>query len=585
MPLLASCLAVVPEGLFIRSEPPEFRLQGPGPGLSSAGRIGEGGGQRWPTPPMARRLSHWIGTAVACLALSAGTAARAAEIIVFRFGEFSRTVSVPSLVTFTETGTVNQDLRSYLQLLNPPSRVALRTALNQRVPVNAVMASNFLSTPLGQRSLQQLVKVIDQPAAIAEPALSSALILGSARKGDLRLIDVLQAYPTQTLPVNVAAVLSLARSLSLQFNLQNRLFPQITSINGAPAQGPDLSELGRAGEVPFRKTPFSFTGRHGATITAVAYLPATATAERPAPLVAIAPGLNTNMNSLLYVGRQLASHGYAVAALNFPFTSGTAITAAINGTGTIPPPNAWYSQPLSVSDLIDQVEQRWGARVNTDAVGVIGQSLGGYTVTALAGAELDWDHLVEGCAALNDPNKVVLNPAVVWQCDAPGQVVKQSSFRDPRVKAAVAVNPVTNPIFSPTSLKAIAAPVLFVSGTNDIFAPPVSQQLIPFTAIEQPGSLLALQHNGTHLSFLNGNARLPQFVIGPDRPLARQELRGMALAFFNRHVRDQASAPPLAAPTASSGVLSGSDPLPLLITPRFSREELNQVDPGLREFP
>jgi hypothetical protein len=69
--------------------------------------------------------------------------------------------------------------------------------------------------------------------------------------------------------------------------------------------------------------------------------------------------------------------------------------------------------------------------------------------------------------------------------------------------------------------------VLFVSGINDVFAPPVSQQLIPFTSIEQPGSLLALQHNGT--------SKLPKFVIGPDQPLARQEMRGMALAFFDQH--------------------------------------------------
>lgn len=535
--------------------------------------------------PMARRLSYWIGTAAACLGLSAGSAASAAETIVFQFGEFSRDVSVPSLVAFTETGAVNEDLRSYLKLLDPPARQSLRTVLKQRVPVTAVMASNFLSTPLGERVLDQLVKVIDQPPAIAGPALSSALILGSGRKGDLRLIDVLQAYPTQTLPVNMAAVLSLTSSLSQQFNLQNRLFPQIASINGAPAQGPDLNSLARGGTTLYSTTPFNFPGRDGTTITAVAYLPATATAENPAPLVAIAPGLNTNMNALLYVGQQLASHGYAVAALNFPFTSATAIRAAIEGTGAVPPPNAWYGQPGSVSDLIDQVEQRWSPRVNTEAVGVLGQSLGGYTATALAGAELDWDYLEKGCSALNDPTKVVLNPAVVWQCDAPGQVVKQRSFRDPRVKAAVAVNPVTNPIFSPASLKAIAAPVLFVSGTNDVFAPPVSQQLIPFTSIEQPGSLLALQHNGTHLSFLEGTSKLPEFVIGPDQPLARQELRGMALAFFDRHVRDGASAQPLAAPSASSGVLSGSTPLKLLITPRFSREELNQVDPGLRQFP
>ena len=531
---------------------------------------------------MLRRL---LSSITACLALAAAPAASAAERIVLRFGEVSRTVSVPSLVTFTETGRIEPDLEGYLRLLKPADRHALRTVLNQSVPVDAVMASNFLDTAIGESSLQQLVKVIDQPADVARQALASALILGSAREGALRLIDVLQAYPTEILPVNATAVLSLMRSLSQQFNLQNRLFAQIASIKGPPAEGPDLIALASSGRVAYSESAFSFTGREGTTITALAYLPESATAAKPAPLVVIAPGLNTDMNALLYVGRDLASHGYAVAALNFPFTSANAISAAIQGTGAIPPPNAWYSQPLSVSDLIDQMQDRWGSRVNTKEVGVLGQSLGGYTATALAGAELDWEHLVKGCAAMNDPNIVVLNPAVVWQCDAPAQVVKRRSFRDPRVKAAVAVNPVTNPIFSPSSLQAIAAPVLVVSGTDDVFAPPVSQQLIPFTSITYPGSLLALQHNGTHLSFLNGKTKLPAFVLGPDRALARRELQGMALRFFNRHVRTDQAVAPLAAPVDASGVLTGRTPLRLLITPRFSREELNQVDPGLRQFP
>ena len=98
---------------------------------------------------MARRLSRCFVTAAASLGLSFGGAATAAERIVIQFGEFSRDVAVPSLVTFTETGVVNHDLRSYLQMLRPPERKALRTVLNQRVPVDAVMAANFLSTPLG----------------------------------------------------------------------------------------------------------------------------------------------------------------------------------------------------------------------------------------------------------------------------------------------------------------------------------------------------------------------------------------------------------------------------------------------------
>ncbi len=128
---------------------------------------------------MAQRLSRWLGSLAACLGLSTGSAASAAETIVFQFGEFSRDVSVPSLVAFTETGTVKEDLRSYLKLLDPPARQSLRTALQQRVPVNAVMASNFLSTALGERVLEQVVKVIDQPPP--SPARRSPRPSSSAR--------------------------------------------------------------------------------------------------------------------------------------------------------------------------------------------------------------------------------------------------------------------------------------------------------------------------------------------------------------------------------------------------------------------
>lgn len=80
-------------------------------------------------------------------ALALAPAADAAERIRFQFGEFSRDVSVPSLVTFTKTGQVNEDLQTYLDLLNPPPQQSLRKLLSQSVPVTDVMASNFLSNP------------------------------------------------------------------------------------------------------------------------------------------------------------------------------------------------------------------------------------------------------------------------------------------------------------------------------------------------------------------------------------------------------------------------------------------------------
>ena len=527
------------------------------------------------------RLRFWLGSLITGLVVSSGSVTVAAERIVFRFGELARDVSVPELRQFSETGAVAPELQPILQRLKPAEQLALRTVLSQPLPVDEVSVSNLLSTPLGRRSLQQLVKVLDQPASVAEPALSSALVLGAAKPGGLRLINVLEAYPTQRLPVNVAAVLSLEQSLTLGMAQQEAMFDILTRGKTVPVAGSELTALSVEGSIPFRQIPFQFQGRDGERISAIAYLPETSTAASPAPLVAIAPGLNSNMNALLYVGRHLASHGYAVASLNFPFTSADAVQAVIQGTALIPPVNAWFAQPLDVSALIDQVEQRWGPRVDTQRVGVLGQSLGGYTVTALAGAELDWAALDRQCLQLSDPKVVVLNPAMVWQCSGHDQVSQRKSFRDPRVKVAVAVNPVTNPIFSATSIQALAVPILMVSGSNDIFAPSISQQLIPFSWIQQPGSLLVLQRNGTHLSFLEGTSDLPPTVLGPDLPLARRQLKGMARGFFDQLLRLQPVMPSLLPTPTDPLVAAGRDPLKLLVMPRLSRQQLERVAPGL----
>ena len=515
---------------------------------------------------------------------SLATPAAAAERISFQLGEFERSIPIAELVDYAAGKSPGTALADILRLFKPSEQRALRKALNQSAPVSAVMASNYLSTALGKRTVQQLVKLINQPTDVAGNALASALIEGAANDDSLRLTDVLQAYPLPTIPVDVAAVGSLLRSLTQNFNLQNKLYSRLAALGGAPQQGPDLLAAAQPGGISFEQVPFSFKGRFVDSIKAAAYLPETATARSQAPLVVLAPGLNTDMNALLYVGQTLASHGYAVAALDLPFTSADTMTAAIKGTGAIPPANAWYRQPITVSELIDQMEQRWGNRVDTERVGLLGQSLGGYTVTALAGAELDWPNLVRGCQPLNDPRSVVLNPAIVWQCKAPGRVVKQTSFRDPRVKVAVAVNPVTNPIFSSRSMTRVQVPMLVIAGMKDVFAPPVSQQLTPFTSLRQPGSVLAVQQSGTHLSFLDATSNLPEMITGPDQSLARQELQGMARLFFDRHLLDRTSTPSLA-PAGDGAFQAGSSPLPLLFRSSLTMQQVEQVEPGLKEVP
>ena len=126
--------------------------------------------------------------------------------------------------------------------------------------------------------------------------------------------------------------------------------------------------------------------------------------------------------------------------------------------------------------------------------------------------------------------------------------------------------------------------MLVIAGMKDVFAPPVSQQLSLFTSLRQPGSVLAVQKSGTHLSFLDATSNLPPVITGPDQALARTELQGMAKLFFDKHLLGQTRTLPLA-PVGNGAFQSGSAPLPLLFRSSLTMQQLEQVEPGLKEVP
>ena len=490
--------------------------------------------------------SRWLACTLAGLLVQLpGTPLMAADRVVFRLGELQRSVRVADLNDFVNTGNVNQNLAFLLDRLTPQDRGALRFALGHPFPITSLEVSDFLQTAMGGVLARQFAKLLEQPEAVAVPALSGALILGASSSGGLRLIDVLQQYPLENVIIGMPKVINLARRLKAQFARDVEMFPRLLALGSTSGLPSTLLDgAAQAGTSSYSREGFSFQDQNGNTISAIALVPSSAKAPagpgqapvRPAPLVVLAPGLNTDFNALLYLGEHLASHGYGVAALNFPVTSATSVRATIQGLATIPDPNAWYSQPLDVSRLIDQVSQRWPRQIDTSQVGALGQSLGGYTVLALGGAQLDWPNLEGACPVINDPNKVEFNSAILWQCKAPGKVVKRSDFSDPRIKVVIAVNPVSTPIFSAASMLNLKAPVLIVSGTEDIFAPPVSQQLIPYTNVVKAASVLAVFDRATHLSFLAATGKLPGWLIGPDPQQAQSDLKGLSLAFFDQQL-------------------------------------------------
>ncbi len=190
------------------------------------------------------------------------------------------------------------------------------------------------------------------------------------------------------------------------------------------------------------------------------------------PLVIHSHGFTSARNDLSYVAQQLASHGYVVAAADYPLTHGGA-PGRPNSVDVL-------NQPEDVSFLIDSMlalsgaDKPFAGTIDSQRIGLMGYSLGGLTT------ELATYH---------------------------------PRLRDPRVAAAVSIaGPtvgMTSQFFSTTDV-----PFLMIAGTLDF--------LINFDANAAPipdlipGAQLAAIRGGTHLGFAGVADPMFRFMHHPD---------------------------------------------------------------------
>jgi predicted dienelactone hydrolase len=184
-----------------------------------------------------------------------------------------------------------------------------------------------------------------------------------------------------------------------------------------------------------------------------------------------------------------------------------------------------------------------GASFNTQNVGIIGHSFGGYDTWALAGASLDSATLNTAC---QDPNTII-KPSVVLECKVTKLSPPLANFRDPRIQAGMAINPIGGAIYGTKGFQTIQIPMLVLAGTQDFIAPPLVEQFQPFAWLGSKSKYLVLLNGGTHLSTMGDlppesspNA-LPPFVVGENPGIARNQLQAMSVAFMQTYIKGQSS--------------------------------------------
>lgn len=129
--------------------------------------------------------------------------ALAAENVVLQYRGFSRTVAVSDLVTLAETGEAPTSLAGMLRQVGQQPET-LQTVLSQPLMTDVVMLDKALNSLPGEWMLDQVSQAIRPVSGEASrQALRSALVAAADDDGEVTLLEVLQAYPTETVVLEV----------------------------------------------------------------------------------------------------------------------------------------------------------------------------------------------------------------------------------------------------------------------------------------------------------------------------------------------------------------------------------------------
>lgn len=487
-----------------------------------------------------------------------------AERLKLSFGLVERSISVDSLEAYAKTGRVNDELAEYLKYVPKQRLGELREVLVAPIPLGSVEVSQFLYSPIGETLLETLSQVIQSEfrnrgqenrnklrRSSGFYATRSALILAAREPQKFTLLNILRKFPSESISIDLFRSFEIALRAR---NIVNRTQKAVTRINKKSLEETNTEALSnnilsyamQKGRFRYTKQSVTLNDiRRIRTFPLDIYLPQT---NNPRPVIVISHGLGSDRTSFAYLAEHLASHGFVVAVPEHPGSNSQQLQALLGGIADeVTDPREFVDRPLDVKYILDYLERvsnsnpAYKGRFNMEQVGVIGQSFGGYTALALAGAEINFARLRENCPV--DEN--TLNVSLLLQCQALRLPEFDYKLSDPRIKAAVAINPVDSSVYGKEGFSKIKIPVMIVAGTADTVAPAYPEQIIPFSWLTNENKYLVLMNGGTHFSTIaespDSTIPVPSQVIGPSPNLARNYTEYLSLAMFKNYVANNSS--------------------------------------------
>jgi predicted dienelactone hydrolase len=262
------------------------------------------------------------------------------------------------------------------------------------------------------------------------------------------------------------------------------------------------------------------------------YLPASASAEHPVPLVVFSHGIGGSRAGYSYLGRGWASQGYASLHVQHVGSDRQVWFGSPFGLVSRLRSAAQEHEAIArVADLRYALDQLLagadGARIDASRIVAAGHSYGANTTLLAAGAQVER----EG---------------------------RRLDFRDPRIKAAIVIS--APPFYGETDpakvLANVTVPTLHVTATEDIIRIPgyysgADDRVAVFEATGGPRKTLAVFAGGSHSVFTD-RANTGGVELNPQ---VKAATRRLSLAFL-KDVFDGEDAGLRAWPTQFAGIVS-----------------------------
>lgn len=487
------------------------------------------------------------------------TPATAAERMTFSLpvlGEFY--LSVEDLEIYAKSGEITPSLAYYANQIDDKSLKRFREILQTSLIDDPTTVYRLTNTSMGENALRRLGKLVyTHPQRNGFYAIRAALIQGAAEPEGLTPISFLRHFPTKEIQLNTSLVFSIVKEVGDLFEYKNTTVNAIAlaaqqeiatdSLSAKVDVGnlPNLSQPGkyqvsrRIMAFPIdspRQTASGFVETYDLNVEI--YLPVGL--QKPAPLAVIAHGFGAKGSDFDYLAKHLASYGYIVALPEHGGSSDRYKKAFLRGEvgADIISPREFYSRPRDITHLLNSLEQHadFQGQINWDQVGVLGHSLGGTTALLVSGAALNWDRIQNVC----EQDQFVYNVSIFLQCRAQNLPPGNYNFRDPRVKAVVALNSVGSLILGPESMSQIEIPTLIAGGTKDMVAPFVDEQVHPFLWLNSKHKYLATIVGANHVPQKQENTvvQISNSASGSIN-LDKNYYKILSLAFLEAHVSDR----------------------------------------------